>query len=131
MSKHKKSKLPSRQKYEEEHPTVSARISRKTYDSLRRNLARTGMSLADALKVLAGELEVKMKPIDEVRQQAFDEGEESGIERAIVVHAVSYKCVVCGEEIVVVTDEEKNAIRKYMRDNGWGHRGCLEKRGRL
>ena len=56
-------KSPSRIKYEGENPTVSARLPKETRDKLLKNLAESGISLADALKILAGELEIKMKPI--------------------------------------------------------------------
>jgi len=53
--KNNKKKSTSREKYEKENPTVSAWVSKETRDRLLVNLAKLGMSLTDALKVLAGE----------------------------------------------------------------------------
>jgi hypothetical protein len=125
----KKNKSPSRLKYEAENPTVSGRVPKRTRASLYKNLANLGMSLADGLKVLAGELEVKVKPINEAWQDGFDAGEESGINRAEELYAMRYKCSGCGEEMFVTTDEEKAAIRRFIKEQRWGHRKCLEQRG--
>jgi len=64
----KKRKSPSRERYEKENPTVSARVPKETRDKLLEVLPKLGMSLADAFKVLAGELEVKAVPIDKARR---------------------------------------------------------------
>ncbi len=87
--KNNKGQPPSRKKYEEENPTVSARVPKETCDRLYVNLEKLGMSLADALKVLAGELEIKVKPIDEAR--------EAGYEEAKNLYMITYPCSVCGK----------------------------------
>jgi len=46
----KSKKKPSRKRYEEEHPTVSFRLDRETYDRLKQHLAGTGYSFADFVK---------------------------------------------------------------------------------
>lgn len=43
-------KSPSRKRYEEEHPTVSFRLDRETYNSLQERLSGTGCSFADFVK---------------------------------------------------------------------------------
>ena len=65
--KNNKKKSTSREKYEKENPTVSGRVPKETRDRLNVNLAKQDMSLADALKVLAGELELEVRPVDEAR----------------------------------------------------------------
>lgn len=35
---------------------------------------------------------------------------------------------VCGQLLTVITEEEKEAIRGYMRENGWGHTACHNQR---
>ena len=46
-----KHKPPSRLKYENDHPTVSARIDRATYQQLRDLRQRSGISMAEILLV--------------------------------------------------------------------------------
>ena len=129
MGNKRKDKPPSRKKYEVDNPTVSARVSRKTRARLYKNLAVLGMSLADALKVLAGELEVKAKPIAKVWQTAFAAGREYGFNEAKRRYAISYKCAGCGEEILVSDNNTKEAIVRFLRDHHAGHVECLKKRG--
>jgi len=112
----KKRKSPSREKYEKGNPTVSARLPEETRDRLRVELAKLGMSLADALKVLAGELEVKVIPIDEARQLGYEEAKN--------LYMVTYLCSRCGKEMIVTTDRAKQAIKEYMHEHGWHHGGC-------
>jgi hypothetical protein len=129
MAKKRKDKPPSRKKYEVENPTVSARVTQKTRARLYKNLAVLGMSLADAIKVLAGELEVKARPIAEVWQTAFAAGKEYGSNETKRRYAISYKCAGCGEEILVSDDNTKQAIVRFLRDHHAGHVECLKKRG--
>lgn len=43
-------KKPNRKRYEEEHPTISFRVDRETYNGLKDHLAHTGCSFADFVK---------------------------------------------------------------------------------
>jgi len=112
----KKRKSPSREKYEKENPTVSGRVPKETRDRLYANLAKQGMSLADALKVLAGELEVKVRPVDEARKAGYEEAKNR--------YMVPYPCSVCGEPIPITSPKAKEAVSKYMTEQGWGHVEC-------
>lgn len=98
----KKRKSPSREKYEKENPTVSARVPKETRDRLLVNLAKLGMTLPDALKVLAGELEVKVMPIDEARGQGFED--------AMKLYMVTYPCNMCGKTIHITSPKAKEAV---------------------
>jgi hypothetical protein len=131
MAKRGKSKSPSRTRYEREHPVKSFRTDKELDSRFKAVKKKEGKSTADIFRIGLGIVEVKMRSEQEIWQQAFDEGEESGIGRAVAVHAVPYNCVICGEEIIVTTDEEKMAIKRYMREHGWGHKECHERRGRL
>jgi hypothetical protein len=86
-------------------------------------LPRLGLSLADALKVLAGELEIKTIPIEEAKRL--------GREEAKNLYAVTYPCNICGEPISITTPEAKEAASRFMVEHGWGHNKCHEKRRRL
>jgi hypothetical protein len=80
------------------------------------------------VEAAVGLFEVKGKKEEEIRQQAYDEGWDKGIEQAAELYVVPYQCSICGKEIVVDTDEEKKAIKTYMREHGWGHADCVKRR---
>ncbi len=115
-----KKKSPSRERYEKENPTVSGRIPKEMRRDLLLNLKKMGMTLSDALKVLAGELEVKVIPIDEARQAGYEEAKN--------LYMVIFPCNVCGEPIPITNPKTKEAVSKYMTDHGWGHAECHKQR---
>ena len=120
--KNNKGKPPSRKKYEEENPTVSARVPKETRHNLLLNLKKIGMSLAEALKVLAGELELKVKPIDEARKEGYEEAKN--------LYMVPYPCSVCGEPMAITSKKAKEAVMEFMIEHGWGHAKCHERKRR-
>jgi hypothetical protein len=111
-----KKKSPSRERYEKENPTVSARVPAETRDKLLVNLAKLNMTLSDALKVLAGELEVKVVPIDEARGKGFED--------AMKLCMVTYPCHKCGKPMHITSPRAKEAVRGFMIEQGWGHSRC-------
>ncbi len=115
-------KSPSRERYEQENPTVSARVSKETRDKLLEVLPKLGMSLSDAFKVLAGELEVKAGPIDEARRQGYEEAKK--------LYMVTYQCFICGKPLVITSPETKRVVSKFLTTHGWGHKKCIEQMGR-
>ena len=119
----KRRKSPSREKYEEENPTVSARLPKETRVSLCGVLAKQGMSLADALRVLAGELEVKVIPIDEARRAGYEEAKN--------LYMVTYPCSVCGKTIAITNPKTKEAVSRYMNEHGWAHAECNKRKRQL
>lgn len=95
----KKSKTPSRIKYEESHPTVSFRVSRELYDRLQAIKKAEGKSITDVLKVGVGLLEVKVRAEAEIRIKAFREGHRKGYELAEANYKCTFPCSGCGETI--------------------------------
>jgi len=118
-----KKKSPSRERYEKENPTVSGRIPKETRHNLLLNLKKIGMTLPGALKVLAGELEVKVRPIDEARRQGYEEAKNH--------YMVTYPCSVCGKLIPLTSPKAKEAASRCMTDHGWGHAECHKQRQQL
>jgi len=114
--KKKKTKPPSRVKYEQNHPVVSFRVSKEIYDELNTMREHTGYSLAEIVKKAIDKQFVDV-------EMAYLEGCEAG-EKAF---AVTYPCSVCGKTIFVNSDEEKKAIARYMNEHGWGHSDCVRK----
>jgi hypothetical protein len=123
----KKRQSPSRVRYEQSHPTVSFRVYKELYDRLEAVKKAEGKSTTDVLGVGVGLLEVKVRKEKEIRDQAYEEGWENGAAEAEELYAVHYSCSVCGKEIVVTTDDEKRAIRTYMREYRWGHANCVKR----
>ncbi len=101
MASKQRRKPPSRIKYEKENPTVSARLPVEVRGKLLAKLKTLDMRLADALKVIAGELEIKAVPIEEAKKASYEEAKKR--------YMVTYLCRVCG---------------KYMTEHGWGHAEC-------
>jgi len=128
MAKKQKKSTPSPEKSKEANPVVSFRVSRELFDRLEAVKETEGKSNADVLSVGVGLLEVKIRKEKEVRYQAYEEGWEKGNEEACNLFLVVYSCSVCGKEIEVTTDDEKRAIKKYMRQYGWGHGDCVNRR---
>jgi antitoxin component of RelBE/YafQ-DinJ toxin-antitoxin module len=118
----KKRKLPSRERYEKANPTVSVRVPEETRAKLLEVVPKLGMSLADAFKVLVGELEFKAIPIDEARRQGYEEAKK--------LYAVTYLCFICGKPIVITSPETKKVVSKFLTTHGWGHNKCIEQMGR-
>ena len=115
--KKKVHKPPSRVKYDESHPTVSARVDQKLYDELKELQKLTKKSLTDILR----EAVRKQKPW---AKDAYDLGQKAGYESAKREFAVTYSCSVCGGVLTVSTQNERKAIAQYMRESGWSHDKC-------
>ena len=119
---------PSRYRYEEKNPTVSARLPKEIRDRLRANLAKQGKSLADALIAIANDLDIKAKAYDEAWQEGHDDGLVEGHCLAESIFKVTYRCSKCGEPIDVESTEEREAAGQLMTRAGWGHIKCHERR---
>jgi len=120
----KKSKTPSRTKYEESHPTVSFRVSREPYDRLKAVKKVEEKSITDVLKVGVGLLEVRMISEAEIRGKAFGEGHRKGYELAEANYNCTFPCSGCGKTISV----EDKAIKEYLVRSGWGHADCVNRK---
>ena len=126
--KNNKKKSPSRERYEKENPVFSARIPRRIYDRIQEVKRKEHLSNTDILMLALDPIEIKVRAEEEVRQSAYDEGWEKGITEAVELYMVTYPCSVCRKEIEVTTDEEKKTIRTYMREHGWGHADCINRK---
>jgi hypothetical protein len=59
-------------------------------------------------------------------QVAYDRGLNKGRSDTEQLYRVDYRCSVCGGTITLATSEEKQAVREYMRENGWAHGSCRD-----
>ena len=128
MRKTGKKKPPSRAKYEQAHPTVSFRVDRESYDRCKQGKNLLGMSFADIFKAGAGIIEPRIKEEGDMRGRIFVRGLNQGHSKAEALYKVTYPCSICRKTITVTSDAEKQAIKRYMRENGWGHKECHDRR---
>ena len=112
---------PSRQRYEESHPTVTVRVSREIYNQLLEIREATGQSWADLMKV-ALKLQkpvLTRKPNEAELHISFEQGwEHAWNEYALVV-----PCSKCGKDITVNSDNKQSAI-EYLKSGGFQHQKC-------
>ena len=128
MAKKKRRDPPSRKKYERDNPVVSFRVSRKEYDVLQTTKKKEGISNADIMRAGLGRLEVKIRSEAEIWEKAFRQGHRKGYELAESIYKVTFPCSVCGEAVPVEDNDTKEAIKKYLVRDGWGHADCIDRR---
>jgi len=128
MAKTKKKRTPSRIKYEQNHPTVSFRVSKEIYDRLEIVKEAEGKSITDVLRVGVGLLEVKVSKEKEAKKQGYEEGFSDGYEEAESLYKVTFPCSICGKTLTVTGKKEKEAVKRYMREHRWGHVECINRR---
>lgn len=87
-----------------------------------------GVSNTNIVEAAVGLFEVKVRKEQEIREEAYLAGWLKGFDDARRKFSVSYPCSVCGKPILVTSKDEKEFIRKQMRQHGWGHYDCLEGR---
>jgi len=114
----KPKKSHSRGRYEDSHPTVSARMPIEKRDRLVAVLARLGLTLRELLIRFAEEHEITTRPLAEARKEGFQEAKK--------IYAVYYPCQKCGRQIPINSVNEKVAAAQYMAENGWAHLQCPE-----
>jgi len=112
----KKHQSPSKIRYNQSHPTVSVRVPRSLYDQLEELRETTGKTLGDIFREAVG----KQAP-------ATGEAYKRGYRKAQEIFTVAYRCTVCSGIIVVKTKEEKQAIARHMREQGWRHSDCIDR----
>jgi hypothetical protein len=120
-------KPPSRVRYEQRNPTVSCRLSRDIRARLEKVKKLEGKSFADILKTGLGILEIHVREKETARKAGQAEGYRRGYSEAERLYKVNYPCNMCGKMLIVTSRDEKEAIKEYMKDNGWGHQECHER----
>jgi flagellar biosynthesis/type III secretory pathway protein FliH len=113
-------KPPSRVRYEASHLTVSCRVPKEIYERLQA-LREKGHSFADILKMGLRLAAPKLN-------RAYQRGYQDGYKAAEETYKVTYDCIVCGQPCVVQAREVKEAVNRYMREHGWGHTACHQRR---
>jgi hypothetical protein len=110
MSKNHKS--PSRIKYEQNHPTISARLPKDKQEKLLALIRSQGITLSQLLLHFIDEYEIKIMPIEEAKK----------------IYMVTFLCRKCGKPVAITGKQDKEAAGNYMTEHGWRHKECREKR---
>lgn len=110
---------PSRRRYEESNPTVSARVPRALFDQLQMLRRESGKNIADVLKEALGAQGPSVK-------QSYQLGYKEGLHDAEKRCRVDYRCSICGGTITLSTDKEKQAAARFMKEHNWAHKRCRE-----
>ncbi len=118
-SKKSKHQPPSRRKYNQNHPTVSARLPTEERSKLIAVLRSLGLSLPQLLSNFANEFETKVKPLEEARKEGYEEAQKK--------YMVTFPCSVCGKPTPITGPQAKVAAGKYMTEGHWGHAECHRK----
>ncbi len=118
-------KPPSRKRYEANNPTVSARLPKDKRVKLRLVLQRLNLSLSNLLIKTADDVEIKLKPLEEARQDSYREGYEIAKSK----FEVTYPCPKCGSPVTITSQVSKSLVSKYLKQCGPGHEKCPKKGG--
>ncbi len=118
---------PSRIRYNQKKPVVSIRVPKDILEGLRLVKGTTAESMTRVFLLGLGYHKLNAMSEKAVWQKGYDKGFDEGANAACNYYVLTYLCSVCGEEVTVDTEEEKKAIREYIRKHGWGHSECLKK----
>ena len=101
---------------------MSCRLDKDTHDLLEQRLLDLGgISFAVFVKDALGIQQAKMPDIEEIKEQAYNEGYEQATEDC----QIWYYCAVCGKRIDVEPNSDSHkAIIGYMKERGWAHSSC-------
>jgi len=103
-------------------------VDREIYDRCKQGKNLLGMSFADIFQAGAGILEPSIKKDGDMRGRIFVRGHNQGRSEAEALYKVTYSCSICKKPMTVTSDAEKQAIKRYMQENGWGHSKCHDRR---
>lgn len=109
---------PSRTRYEQRNPVVSARVPRDVYDRLKALRARSGKSLRTILREA---LALQETSVGDAYQRGFRDARKR--------YAVSFPCSACRREAWATGDELKRHVRGILIREHWAHGTCLEEGG--
>ena len=116
---------PSRKRYEESHPAVSARVSREFYEKLNEIREKTGKSFADMLKEGARLQEpITKKAYDRGYKAGYNAGKRAGINEGKRVYLGS--CSICHEILYwdLARDKDMNLVARAITQAGYVHNRC-------
>lgn len=72
--------------------------------------------------ILAGDIELKVVPIDEARRAGYEEARN--------LYMVPYPYSECDEPMAITSNKAKEAVMEFMIEHGWGHAKYHERKRR-
>lgn len=108
---------PSRLRYEQQHPTVSVRVSRELYERLQALKRDGGKSLGDILREAVG---VQARSA----RAAYSRGYNTGYAEAEKRYRVDFPCHKCDGLMSIEHPGTKQAAAQYMHEHRWTHAAC-------
>ena len=116
---------PSRKRYEERNPTVSARVSRELKEQLQETMEKTGKSFADVLKE---GLRVQEPSAKEAYDRGYKAGHKAGKISGVAEGKKFYlgNCMYCRKSLYwdIARDSDRNLLIKIINESGLHHREC-------
>jgi hypothetical protein len=94
-----KGRSPAKKRYDDRHPVVSFRVSRKDYDLLKETLAKQNKSIGQFFREAL-----------EVEERNYNDAFWNGYRKAKERYAVYVTCYSCGEPIAIDDQEMKEEI---------------------
>jgi hypothetical protein len=62
-------------------------------------------------------------------KKGYSEGHRKGYEKGVKEYRITYPCCVCNEDLVMLPGgKDHEATKKFLREAGWGHGKCHEKK---
>lgn len=109
---------PSRIRYDQTHPVLGTRVSRRDYDAVKAFQAKNGWSFAKFIRIAL-----------QRESSKYDNAWKAGFAAAKHKYAVHYGCSVCGGLIPISTGEEAQVAIEAMERAQWGHAQCINQNG--
>ena len=95
-------------------------MSQEVHDQLVELVAKSQKSLGD---IVRENLKVQAR----FTKTAYETGYKKGFQAARSYYQVTYRCNVCGQEVVISSEAAKEAAARFMNEAGWGHAACHTK----
>jgi len=112
---------PTNERYNKKVPSMSYRIDPDTKKTLSEiHESSNGETWAKVFRRLVGDVELKLKSIEEAKEAGY----KSGSLNAMLRYGVTFPCAVCGQSILIKEPELKEKIRKLIAEAGWAHSEC-------
>ncbi len=139
-------KPPSRIKYEHNNPVVSFRVKKAWYEEFKKLLMENDMSIGDFFRIgfkkqkanynlsrrngfNAGKKIGYNEGHSKGYPKGYPKGYSEGYDKGKTDWGIWYFCSICGEKIYVRPNSNSHKdIIEHMKEVGWGHKACREKK---
>ena len=112
---------PTNERYNKKVPSMSYRIDPDTKKTLSEiHESSNGETWAKVFRRLVGDVELKLKSIEEAKEAGY----ELGFRNAKSLHAVSFPCTKCGHTAVVTGPGQIAQVRELIVKAEWAHAEC-------